>query len=132
LKKFFKISAIVLAVAFIATGCRTSPILNVPNQAIIAPNDKVTMNDIYKAIARAGASLGWNMEKKSDGVILATLNLRGHQAVVIIKYTTENYSIMYKSSKNLKYDAVDQTIHSNYNGWIQNLEKAINTQVNFL
>ena len=132
MKNILKIGAIALVITVIFTGCRTSPILNVPNQAIVAPNDKVTTNDIYKAIARAGASLGWNMEKKSDGVILATLNLRNHQAVVIIKYTKEDYSIMYKSSKNLKFNAEKQTIHSNYNGWIQNLEKAINAQVNFL
>ena len=87
MKKFLKIGAIALVITLISTGCRTSPILNVPNQAIVAPNNKVTTDDIYKAIARAGASLGWNMQKKSDGVILATLNLRDHQAVVIIKYT---------------------------------------------
>ena len=132
MKNFLKIGAIALVITLMSTGCRTSPILNVPNQAIVAPNNKVTTDDIYKAIARAGASLGWNMQKKSDGVILATLNLRDHQAVVIIKYTKENYSIMYESSVNLKFDAKDQTIHSNYNGWIQNLENAITAQVNFL
>ena len=132
MKNFFKIGAIALVVVIISTGCRTSPILNVPNQEIVTPNNKVTKNDIYKAIARAGASLGWNMQKKSDGIILGTLNLRDHQAIVVIKYTRKNYSIMYKSSKNLKYNAEEQTIHSNYNGWIENLEKAITAQVNFL
>ena len=132
MKYFLKIGAMALVVTLMATGCRTSPILNVPNQAIATQNDKVTSEEIYKAISRAGASLGWNMQKKSDGIILATLNLRDHQAVVVIKYTSKNYSIMYKSSKNLKYDAEDQTIHSNYNGWIENLENAIKAQVNFL
>ena len=131
-KKFLKIGAIALVITLMSTGCRTSPILNVPNQVIVAPSNKVTSNDVYKAIVRAGASLGWKMQKTSDGVILGTLNLRDHQAVVVIKYTKGNYSIMYKSSKNLKFDAEDQTIHSNYNGWIENLENAINAQVNFL
>ena len=33
-------------------------------------------------------------------------------------------------SSNLQYDG--KTIHSNYNGWIQNLDKAIRTQLTLL
>jgi hypothetical protein len=50
--------------------------------------------------------------------------------VVDIPYSAKSYSITYKSSSNLNYDGT--TIHSNYNGWVQNLHKAINTQLNTL
>ena len=37
---------------------------------------------------------------------------------------------LYKDSANLHYDG--KTIHSNYNGWIQNPDKAIRTQLDML
>jgi hypothetical protein len=61
--------------------------------------------------------------------ILGTLNIRSHQAVVAIPYTTKTYSILYKDSKNLKYDEAAQTIHENYAGWIQRLDGAIRTRL---
>ena len=40
-----------------------------------------------------------------------------------------SYSIDYKNSLNLKYDSTKNTIHKNYNGWIQNLDNAIQVQL---
>ena len=85
------------------------------------------MEDIEKAIIIAGAGLGWRIKSKSPGNLIGTLALRDHIAIVDIKVDTEKYSITYKDSTNLKYDGTN--IHSNYNGWIQNLEKSINAQL---
>ncbi len=52
-----------------------------------------------------------------------------HAAVVDIEHDTRSYSIKYRDSTNL--NAGDGMIHSNYNGWIQNLEKAIRVQTSF-
>jgi hypothetical protein len=52
--------------------------------------------------------------------------LRTHTAVVDIFYTATTYSIQYRSSINL--DESGGQIHKNYNGWISNLVKGINTQ----
>jgi hypothetical protein len=46
--------------------------------------------------------------------------------VVDIFYTATTYSIQYRSSINL--DESGGQIHKNYNGWISNLVKGINTQ----
>lgn len=134
MKRIFKIWVIFLILAFVVTGCRTSSILNVPEQAVVAPATKkdITQDDVFKAIARAGGGLGWIIKKQSDGVAEATLNIRDHQAVILINYSITDYSIQYKSSVNLKYDAAEQTIHSNYNGWIQNLNNAIKLQISLL
>ncbi len=59
-----------------------------------------------------------------------SLNLRTHTAVVEIPYSTKAFSIRYKDSVNLDYTG--ESIHSNYNGWIQNLEKGIRTQLQSL
>ena len=47
--------------------------------------------------------------------------------VVDVKYDTKNYSITYKDSSNLDYTG--DSIHKNYNGWIQNLNRGINAQL---
>jgi hypothetical protein len=56
----------------------------------------------------------------------ATLNLRSHVAVTEIAYDETRFTIRYADSRNLGYDGT--SIHKNYNGWIQNLERAISQQ----
>ena len=79
------------------------------------------------AIIAAGAGLGWQMTDKSPGVLEGRLALRTHVAVVDIPYSEKAYSIRYRSSVNL--NEANGTIHSNYNGWIQNLQRAVNSSV---
>lgn len=109
-------------------GCRTSPVYNVTDAEFL--NSGSSEDDIGRAIKKAGISLGWAMKTKEPGHIVGTLMLRDHVAVVDINYTKTDYSITYKDSTNLDYDGT--VIHSNYNGWIQNLSNAINTQVSAL
>ena len=114
-----------LAVALLA-GCRSAAIYNV-QQAPVAANKAITMEDMQKAIVRAGAGLGWQMNVVQPGLIVGTLRLRSHMAAVNIKYDTKAYSITYKDSSNLDYDGTN--IHKNYNGWIQNLDNGIRVQI---
>jgi predicted small lipoprotein YifL len=126
------LSVLVLLAALSLTGCRTSNILNVPHQTVMTTKKALTNDDVFKAIVRAGASKGWIITRVNDNTATGTLNLRGHQAVVTITFNTKEYSITYKSSVNLKYNAEKNTIHSNYNGWVQNLKDAINVQLSLL
>lgn len=114
-----------IAVALLG-GCRSAAIYNVQASPVVA-NKKVTMDDMQKAIVRAGAGLGWQMKAVKPGEILGTLHLRTHVAVVDIRYNTKEYSITYKDSTNLDYDGTN--IHKNYNGWIQNLDNGIRVQI---
>lgn len=118
--------ALILA-ALAITGCRTAPIYNV-RDAPIASETTPTMDDIAKAIKRAGNSLGWQIKEDKPGHMTGTLYLRRHTAIVDISYDRKKYSITYKDSKELNYDG--EVIHPNYNGWIQNLDNAIRGQVN--
>lgn len=131
----------------IMTGCRTSPVYNVQDQYIATNIDNATEEDVKKAIIRAGGSLGWNMKAGEPGRVLGTLYLRTHLAIVDITYDLKKYSITYKDSTNLDYETagkettdaggntyVNDTaiIHSNYNGWIQNLDRSIQAQLSTL
>ena len=68
------------------------------------------------SIVRAGAALGWKVVEDKPGVLIATLEIRKHQAIVEIPYSTTKFSITYKSSINL--DESNGQIHKAYNGWI--------------
>lgn len=110
-------------------GCRTGGIYNVQG-APVAGSKVVAMQDVELAIRRAAASLGWQIIPRAPGRAEGMLALRDHRAVVDITYDTKTYSIQYKDSSNLGYDGT--TIHANYNGWVQNLDKAIRTQLSLL
>jgi len=112
-------------------GCRGSgQILQVKDAPIqTATGKEPSMEDVQKAIIAAGAGLGWQMQVAKPGEIIGTLNVRSHQAVVSIPYTTKKYSILYKDSNNLKYDSEKETIHENYSGWVQRLDGAIRSRL---
>jgi hypothetical protein len=126
--------ALVLAASFalLIVGCRIAPVYNVGGDAITSSKANLTMNDVSKAITRAGATLGWQIQETGPGHMIGTLNLRTHVAVVDIAYDTKAFSITYKDSTNLQYDAAKGEIHKNYNGWVQNLENGIRTQLSLL
>jgi len=124
LKKISTLTLIVLLVS--TTGCRTNPVKEI-NNATISATKTATMKDVKTAIIKAGLSLGWGMKPVKPGVIIGTIYVRDHMAKVQITYNLKNYSILYKDSANLKYDGT--TIHKNYNSWVVNLERRINSHL---
>ena len=126
MKKILKYGSIALLGLFVLTGCRTASVYNVDNSVIQA---NTSSSKVYAAIKNAGLSKGWIITKVSPGLAMGTINLRSHKAVVEIPYTNKSFSIKYKNSLNLKYDSTKNEIHKNYNGWVQNLENAINLEL---
>ena len=128
--KLGTLKILIPAIALLVVGCRASTqIYDVQNAPVVASR-ALSMTEVEQSIRVAGAGLGWQMVPRGAGSIEATLLLRDHRAVVDIKYDAKSYSIKYKDSSNLQYDG--STIHSNYNGWIQNLERAIRGAVSAL
>jgi hypothetical protein len=122
------VGALVL-VAVLAAACAPAPVKNVADTPVRTDKADVTEADVAAAIKRAGAALGWAVLEDGPGKMTATLRLRTHTAVVDIPYDTGKYSIRYKESENLRYDAEKGTIHRNYNSWIQNLDAAIQREL---
>ena len=117
---------ILIGLSFVLAGCRTAPVMNIED-APVTTNVKASVKDVRKAIIRAGATLGWQMKDIATGHIQGTLLLRKHVAKIDIMFSDKSYTIRYKDSTNLGYDGT--TIHSNYNGWITNLDRAIQAQL---
>lgn len=123
-----------LAIAIVTlalAGCpHQAPVYNVNNATIATAVDNVSAEQVRKAIIRAGGGLGWVIKDAGPGELEGTLHLRSHTAKVSIPYSTKSYSIIYKDSVDLDYNG--ETIHSNYNGWIQNLQREIQAQLSKL
>jgi hypothetical protein len=128
MRTLVKLIAAVTLMAAATMAFAVRPIYNVVDEPVVTATGKPpTEEQVKAAIMRAGAVLGWKVGEASPGLLVATLDLRKHQAVVQIPYSTAKYSITYKSSINL--DEKDGQIHRNYNSWIQNLTKGINGQL---
>ncbi len=128
-------TALRLALACLAlvvfTSCRTGgQIYNVVDTPITtACGKEPSLDQVTKAIVDAGAERKWSMGVAKPGLIVGTLNVRSHLAVVDIPYTTKSYSITYKNSSNLNYDPAKQTIHNQYAEWIKYLDNAIRARL---
>ena len=124
---FFYSKIAVLAVILAVAGC-ARPILNVKDAVVTSsPGKPMSNEEVRAAILRAGATLGWQMKDEGPNMLVGTLVLRTHTAVVEIPYSPSNYSVIYRSSTNLGESG--GKIHKNYNGWIQNLTRGINAQL---
>jgi hypothetical protein len=118
---------LVVIAALVLGACAGAPVYNVTASPVNTNSSKPSLEEVGKAIKTVGINLGWQMKEMKPGHIIGTLNLRSHQAVVDINYTTKSYDITYKDSSNLKYGG--STIHKNYNGWVQNLDRRIQAQL---
>ncbi len=85
-----------------------------------------TLSQRADQIRRAGAGLGWIIQADGPGRMRGILNLRSHQAIVEIPFDPQRFAIRYAASTNLEYDGT--LIHSNYNGWVRNLQQVIISQ----
>ena len=118
----------VLAVALALGACTSAPIRNVTETPVVTGTGKpATVEQVRGAIVRAGNGLGWVMTPNDPGLVSGRLALRGHVAVVDVRYSPKAYSITYKDSTNLNYR--DGQIHKNYNGWIENLDRDIRNEL---
>jgi hypothetical protein len=124
----FRNLAIGAVFAFGVGACTVVPIYNVTDAPTTTPSGKALQaGQVRQAIIAAGSKLGWRMVDAGPGRLEGTLDLRTHSAVVEIPYSATKYSIVYKSGENLQ--ASGGTIHKNYNGWVQNLDRGIRSTI---
>jgi hypothetical protein len=116
------------ALLLFLVGCAGVPIMDITDATIVtASGTALSKADVRSAIVNAGSNLGWEIEDTNPDMLVLTIKLRAHMAVIEIPYSATNYSIKYRTSVNL--DAKSGLIHKNYNGWIKNLTRDINVQL---
>lgn len=135
MKKWYSKQLVVVflvALVLVLAGCKSAPIYNVEQAPVSTNVDNHTADDVKKAIVRAGMMLGWQMKEAGAGKLTGTLHLRKHMAKIDIPYSKDGYSLLYSDSHELKYNAEKGEIHKNYNGWIQRLDRAIQSNLSTL
>jgi hypothetical protein len=89
-------------------------------------------SNLRSSVRAALKSYEWIIEKDSPGMIVARQSRRSHMARVKVTYGKGGVNIQYVDSENLLYGVDEEgqsRIHSTYNRWIQNLERAIASRV---
>ena len=120
-----------LAAAVLAAGCTSAPIYNVEGApAGTLSGQQLTPEQVRGAIVAAGSNLGWYVVDAGPGKLEGRLYLRSHTAIVEIPYSATRYSIELKTTYNL--DEGWGWVHRNYNSWVQNLDRNIQTQLSRL
>lgn len=117
---------VMACIGFSLAGCRTVPISE-PSQLTLSGYGKLTAEDVRGAIVRGGAGIGWQMADEAPGMVTGTWVARTHSVTVEIPYTNDSYAIKYRSSVNM--DEKDGMIHSNYNRWVDRLNRHISAEL---
>jgi hypothetical protein len=120
------------ALALVLAACASASV-PVHNFTAVPVGAKSTpsLEDVGKAISRAGMAAGWQMSEVRPGHIIGSYRVRRHLAVVDVTYSTSTYDIKFKDGDaGLKYDG--QTIHQNYNTWVEELDKVIRAHLSAL
>ena len=111
-------------------------ITNYENIAFTTSSGKSpTMEQVKQAIIRGAGNKKWTVSTQQNGILLATLNVRGkHTMAVEITYSQDKYSLRYKDSTNMNYAMCGNqaVIHPNYNKWVSNMRNGIQAQLQAL
>lgn len=110
-------------------GCARRAVLYNPPPVAFTP---LHPRQVETAIIAGMSRRGWVPTREGPGVIVGTLHLRSHTAIVRIHYSDKDYTLQYVSSENLNFsrasDGTEQ-IHPNYNSWVKNLIGDIDSEL---
>jgi hypothetical protein len=115
------------AILLLSVGCHTAAIAPVEGSV----PEKMDLKKVESAISKGASERGWIAKTLSPGTIELSLQNRSHRVVVDVKFTPSNYTITYKDSSNMNYDASSNTIHPKYGKWITNLRQSIDKNLAF-
>lgn len=148
-----KILSCILLVSLTLLGCRSvngpDPVAMVTyeNVPIVTKSGKpLPLQEIRGDIAESATQAGWTVAEGKTGPVVASYAYKDkHFTTVQIDYTQQNFTIVYASSKNLKYRLSTQQdsyepvqmgsaprypsgtplIHGIYNKWVKELRDKI-------
>ncbi len=120
--------AILLVLSSVAIAAKVENLIDVQVPASI-DGSSPSVEDVKTAILAGCKRKSWVPVIDEDGNITCSITVRSkHYAEVEIPYSAKDFSILYKSSRGLKYNEANQKIHRNYNKWVVLLSQAIQQQ----
>ena len=122
--------ALLAAAAVLMAGCKSEPMYEVAQAPVISLGNKSpSMDEVTKAILRAGIVIGWQMSPETPGRITGRYVRGQHNATVDVTYDTKTYSIRHRDSS--LGDGSGQ-VHRIYNSWVQSLDRSIRAELAYL
>jgi hypothetical protein len=132
MKNILRLFAIALTFAALNAHARGNvPILNHDAvQAVTGAGKPASPEQIRTALQAAGSPRGWTITPAGNGKALAVLDVRGkHTVSADITYASGQYSIKYRDSSNMNYEAGSNSIHPKYNMWVDQLVRDTRAQL---
>jgi hypothetical protein len=124
MKKILAVLALIVLAVPAVFAARLAALTTI-DETISAQSDAA----VGKAIWEACKKRKWEPVKKSDNEIIATLHYRQHVVSVSIAFSKDGYSIAYKDSLNMNYNAQRNAIHPSYLRWTDSLSRDIRNQL---
>ena len=87
-----------------------------------------SLAEARETVLKAAATIRerpWNVTVAGSAKLLGRLDIRKHTIVVEISLAASEYSIAYRNSSRMHYDAQQGTIHHYYNQWVKELAENI-------
>ncbi len=111
-----KALSFLLLIALTLFGCRSvngpDPVAMVTyeNVPIVTKSEKtLSLQEVRGVIAESAMQAGWKVAEGKTGSVVASYEYKDkHFTTVRVDYTQQNFSIVYESSKNLKYRLSNQ------------------------
>lgn len=124
LKRLFFVICLTLVPLHFA---QAAEVLNLTDVAVPVKVDGSphSAKEVQTAILNACRARGWTPRLEGSTVVASILVRGKHYAEVAITYDAKKYSINYRDSRDLKYNAEKNTIHRNYNNWVARLSGTI-------
>lgn len=106
--------------ALLLSACVSTPL------TVSKKVDGYSQAQIERAILESGKIRGWKMTKQKDGLIAASINVKGNKANVKIPYGPNHYSVDYVSSTRVDGSTKPPT---NYGRWAVKLSRDIEAKL---
>jgi hypothetical protein len=122
------ISFALILLILLLTGCAN---VGAPNYNKTYFNDTTDAEllEIGQHILSLGKELGWTVTQKSISRIQATKTSGKETATVQVKYSRNNFKIIYKSSINMGAAEGGKAVSETYNAWVNELHDTIKEKI---
>ena len=118
--------ASILIALFLLTACAKGGGVAPLKSVVYVPKNAY---EVEVAIMKGAAVKGWSVQKIDLSTIQAKKIYKKQQLTVDIMFSSEDYTIYYRNSENMKYSAVTNTISNEYKDWIYDLDMAVQREL---
>ena len=116
----------VFVALFLLTACAQGGGVAPLKSVIYVPKNTY---EVEVAIMKGAAYKGWSVQKVDISTIQAKKIYKKQQLTVDIIFSSEDYTIYYRNSENMKYNPATKTISNEYKDWIYDLDVAIQREL---